>query len=93
MSRIVSILAGLLIGLAAVSRAQVSTPVLSDLDRLRVQNALQAVEIAELRRQAAVAEAQRVIQSLQRDGYTLDLERMVYVPVPDAAPEEATTGE
>ena len=74
--------------------AQTEPLAISEVDRLRVQNALQAVEIAELRRQAAVAEAQRVIQSLQREGYTLDLERMIYVPVAsDAAPEEATTSE
>lgn len=80
----------MLAALAVGGWAQSPVPTLSEVDRLRLRNALQAVEIAELRRQAAVADAQRVIQSLQREGYQLDIERMVYVPLPT---EEAPTSD
>jgi hypothetical protein len=72
----------------AETPSEPAPPTLSEVDRLRLQNAILAVELAELRRTQAIADAQRVLQALQVPGYTLDLERLVYVPV---APPEAPT--
>lgn len=56
------------------------TPILTDLQRLQVQNALLRVQLAasELERTREAANA--LIHSLQRDGFDLNLEQLAYVP-------------
>lgn len=67
-------------------------PTLTEVQTLRLQNALQALEITRLRAEQAAREfeaartaATSLVSSLQVDGFTLDLQRMAYVPAP--APE------
>lgn len=74
------------------------TPTLSEVDRLKIANVAQLLEILDLRRQQIEMQRQIVtrelstlIESLQRPGYTLDLETMRYTPTPK--PQEATTTE
>lgn len=88
---IVTLVVALLVSVAARAQAPAEapppvTPTLSEVDRLRLQNAILAVELAELRRAQAIADAQRVLQALQVPGYTLDIERLVYVPVEATSP-------
>jgi hypothetical protein len=92
---VVTLVVALLVSVAARAQAPAeapaeapppATPTLSEVDRLRVQNAILAVELAELRRAQAIADAQRVLQALQVPGYTLDIERLVYVPVEATSP-------
>jgi hypothetical protein len=80
---------------AAVSNANVAkTPTLTETQILQVQNAAQRIELAQQRARAAALEQQlagveferarevatKLVQTLQVQGYDLDLERFVYVP-------------
>jgi len=68
---------------------QLKPPTLSETNTLKLRASIQQVEIAQLKMQLVQQEftrareaAQTLIQSLQVEGYTLDLDRMVYVPTP-----------
>lgn len=65
-----------------------AAPVISETDALRLQVAARDLELAELRRQAALRTLQQMIAALQRPGYTLDLETLRYAPTPQEAPKE-----
>lgn len=73
------------------------SPALTDVQKLQIQNVAQRMEIAQLRAQqaqrdfeSARAEAEKLIASLQVQGYTLDLQTMTYqaVPKPAELPKE-----
>lgn len=53
-------------------------PVLSELDKLRIQNAVQKIEIAQLKFNAARDELMALLNSLEKDGYTLDISTLGY---------------
>jgi hypothetical protein len=72
--------------------AQIAAPALSGTEKLQIQVIAQRIEIAQLRAQAAQAEFDRareeftkLIASLQKDGYTLDIQKMEYVKKEPAA--------
>lgn len=67
--------------MATVVAAQADAPTLTDVQTLRVQNALLRVQLAVSELERARDVANTLIHSLQRPGYTLDLEQMKYVPV------------
>lgn len=93
--------------MSATSLAQqADAPVLTESDRLRVQNALLTAELAQERAVRAAREFEEartaylsLLQSLQLDGFRLDPSTGVYTPVADETPvvpepaEEATTSE
>ena len=91
MRRVISlwpfVMLALVLLVVATSTAQSPSPMLSEVDRLRLVNAAQALEIAEMRRQQAAQALSALIQSLQREGYTLDLGTLTYVPVEAPAKE------
>lgn len=71
---------------SAVSPAQQQKPELTDAQRLKLQNAMQQVEITQLRmalaqREADQArqEAQALLKTLIVEGWSLDLSTMTYV--------------
>jgi hypothetical protein len=66
-----------LVGAAFAQDAQ--APQLTDVQKLQLQNAAQRVEIAQLRAQQAMGEFERLVQSLQVQGYELDLQKLTYV--------------
>lgn len=92
MKRISAALAALvfLFGLSVAGQAPApatmdKVPALTEVQKLQVQNLAQSIEIAQLRAQQAQrdfdtarAELGKLIQSLQRDGYTLDLTKLEY---------------
>jgi predicted negative regulator of RcsB-dependent stress response len=71
-------------------------PVLAEVDKLKVQNVLLRIELAQRTIQQAQAdfekartEAQSLIQGLQVPGYTLDLQTLTYTAAkPPALPEK-----
>lgn len=76
---------GVLLVLPLAIGAQDSSPLLSETERLKIQVNVQRLEIAQLKAQAAQAEFDkaredfnRLVLTLQKDGYTLDLEKLVY---------------
>lgn len=78
------VLAALLV-LPLALGAQEAPPSLSEMERLKIQVNVQRLEIAQLKAQAAQAEFDkaredfnRLVLSLQKDGYTLDLEKFIY---------------
>lgn len=90
--RILIMLAVLMLAALGVM-AQEGAPTVSDVDRLKLQTFAQRREIAQLKAQLAQAEFDRateaanaLLHSLQKPGYALDVERLVYVPTP--APEK-----
>jgi hypothetical protein len=85
--------------LAALLFAQAppkDAPVLSEVNRLKVQNLAQRIELAQLHAQAAQREFDqardeltKLVMGLKVEGYTLDLQSMTYVkdpPKTDAPP-------
>lgn len=69
-------------GLVAVGQAQDATaPTLSEVQKLTLLTAVQRVEIAQLRAQAAERELQALLKSLERTGYTFNLQTMTYTKV------------
>lgn len=62
-----------------------TTPTLTEVQRLQLQTVSQRIELAQLRAQAAQVEydkarndLQALLKSLQKDGYTLDLQTLTY---------------
>lgn len=81
---------------AAASTEAPKVPELTEVQRLRLQVSAQAAEIAQLRLELAARafESARAAWTEQLaaahvDGFTLDLERMVYVPVQVPETKEA----
>lgn len=71
---------------AAVQGTAAAVPVMSDVDQLRLINASQRVEIAQLKVQAAQAEFvsarddfSKQIQAAQREGFDLNPQTLTYV--------------
>jgi hypothetical protein len=71
-------------------------PTLTEVQRLQIQNLAQRIELAQLRAQAAQREfdtareqIQKLVSSLQVDGYTLNLETLSYTPTPAPAVNQA----
>lgn len=67
---------------------QTQAPTLTELDKLRMTNALLVTELAKLRSEQArreyeqaVDEARALVRTLQRDGFALDLQTLTYRPV------------
>lgn len=67
--------------------AQPAVPTLTDVQTLRVQNALLRVQLAASELERAREAANALIHALQQPGFDLDLERLVYVPKKSSAPE------
>lgn len=72
--------------------AATDTPILSETDRLRITNTLQAAEIAQLRAQAAQRDylqareqLRGILAGLERPGYVLDLQTLTYQAAPTSA--------
>jgi hypothetical protein len=68
-------------------------PTLTEVDRLRMTNALLVTELAKLRSEQArrdyeqaVEDARALVRTLQRDGFTLDLQTLTYRPVEAGKP-------
>lgn len=75
-----------LVLLSSVTFAQDAPPVLQEVDRLRLLVALRDAQLAQAQVREAMqvfeekrAEYERVLRSLQREGYTLDVETGLYV--------------
>lgn len=72
---------------------QTQAPTLTELERLRMTNALLVTELAKLRSEQArrdyeqaVEDARALVRTLQRDGFTLDLQTLTYRPVEAGQP-------
>ena len=72
---------------------QTQAPTLTELERLKVTNALLVTELAKLRSEQArrdyeqaVEDARALVRTLQRDGFTLDLQTLTYRPVEAGQP-------
>jgi hypothetical protein len=68
-------------------------PELKELERLKLQNLAQRIELAQLRAQAAQREfdaareeLSKLVLSLKIDGYSLDLQTLTYVKDPPKEP-------
>jgi hypothetical protein len=68
-----------------VVQAPAPAPALSEVDRLKLQNIAQRIEIAQLKYQAAQREFEgargdltKLMEALKVEGYTLDLATMTY---------------
>ena len=79
--------------LASPLVGQTQAPTLTELERLRMTNALLVTELAKLRSEQArreyeqaVEDARNILQTLQREGYTLDLQTLTYRPVEAGKP-------
>jgi hypothetical protein len=71
-----------------VASAQTQAPLLTDVQRLQIQNAVLRVQLAQSELQRVTEAANALIHSLQKPGYTLDLDKFVYVPVPTKEPPD-----
>jgi hypothetical protein len=71
----------LVLALVACAGAQpvVAPPALTDLEKLTLVNAVQKFEIAQLRALAVQRELQALLKSLEKPGYTFDLQTMTYI--------------
>ncbi|HVU11008.1 MAG TPA: hypothetical protein VHD90_07005 [Phototrophicaceae bacterium] len=87
---------------AAATNAAPKVPELTEVNKLKLQNALQRMELAQLRAQAAQSEfdaarteASVLVQGVTVDGFDLDLRTLTYVPkaVPVVPPITAPTKE
>lgn len=79
--------------LASPLVGQTQAPTLTELERLKVTNALLITELARLRSEQArreyeqaVEDARALVRTLQRDGFTLDLQTLTYRPVEAGRP-------
>ena len=79
--------------LASPLVGQTQAPTLTELDKLRMTNALLVTELAKLRSEQArrdyeqaVEDARALVRTLQRDGFTLDLQTLTYRPVEAGQP-------
>lgn len=82
-------------GYVVNSRAEQPMPALSEVQKLQVQNAVQRVELAQLRYVNAASEfekargdANALLKSLEREGFVLNLQTMQY----EKKPSEKTNG-
>lgn len=87
MLRPLAIVAALLLAGMAWASAQTAGPTLTDVQSLRVQNALLRVRLAASELERARESANALIHSLQLPGYELDLDQLIYVPKKSPAPE------
>lgn len=76
----------ILVALVTSSAFSAEAPMLSDISRLQLKVTVQRIEIAQLRAQAAQAEFDRaredltrLLASVAKDGYDVDLQRFEYV--------------
>jgi hypothetical protein len=83
--RPLSLAVALCLLLASPLVGQTQAPTLTELDKLRMTNALLVTELAKLRAEQArreyeqaVDDARNILRTLQREGYTLDLQTMTY---------------
>lgn len=60
------------------SQATPAAPTLSEVKKLQIQNAMQRVEIAQLRFENARQDLLRLMAEAKVEGYTLDLATMTY---------------
>lgn len=81
----------LVLVLAAGATAQTPAPALTDTQKLQLQTVAQRIEIAQLKARiaeqeftAARGELARMVESLQVEGYTLDLQTLTYAKKLDA---------
>lgn len=79
--------------LASPLVGQTQAPTLNELERLRMTNALLVAELAKLRSEQArrdyeqaVEDARALVRTLQRDGFTLDLQTLTYRPIEGGKP-------
>lgn len=63
-------------------------PVLSEVQKLHVQNAVQRLEIAQLRFEAARNDLVELLKTLNVPGYTLDVATMTYQKEPAKEPKK-----
>lgn len=87
------VVALLLVFVAVPALGQSGAPTVPELDQLRIRVQVQAIEIAQLRAQAAqrdfdqAREQLRVlVAGLERPGYTLDMQTLTYRPVEAGQP-------
>jgi hypothetical protein len=78
---------------AAVTVGAQTPPTISEVQRLRLQNLSQRIELAQLRAQAAQREfdaareeLSTLVVSLKVEGYSLDLQTLTYTKDPPPAP-------
>ena len=83
----------LLVFVAVPAHGQSGAPTVPELDQLRIRVQVQAIEIAQLRAQAAqrdfdqAREQLRVlVAGLERPGYTLDMQTLTYRPIEGGKP-------
>lgn len=74
-----------LVALLLAQAPPTKEPTLSEVDRLKLQNVSQRIELAQLRFQAAQREFEtartdlaKLVEALKVDGYTLDLATLTY---------------
>ncbi len=77
------------VGSAVDGRAEEPTPTLTKEQRLEIQVLMQTIEIAQLKAQAAQRDFDaakdalvKLSEAWRREGYTLDVQRGIYVPNP-----------
>lgn len=82
----------LLVMVVSLSAHAAEAPVLTDVQTLKLQNAILRVQLTEARVRSAQIEFEQarqaanvLIHGLQQPGYALDLDRLVYVPKPPEA--------
>jgi hypothetical protein len=63
-------------------------PTLSEVQRLTVLTAVQRFEIAQLRAQAAQKELEGLLKSLEKPGYTFELQTMTYLKAVPSPPSK-----
>lgn len=78
----------------AQDQGEAAGPVLTDVQKLQLQNLSLQLEIAQLKYQIAQkdfdttkADITKLVQSLQVSGYTLNLQNLVYIKNPDPPKE------
>ena len=81
----------LLLMLLAPPQVQDKAPALSEMQKLQIQNAVQKIEITQLRFEAARGDLMALLNGLKIPGYTLDLSTLTYKkdapPAPEGKPE------
>ena len=76
-----------LLMLALLTQAN-EVPTLTEVQRLQIQNAILRVQLAQSELDRTKEAANVLIYTLQKPGYALDLERLVYVPIPEPPPQK-----
>ena len=85
----------LILSMTFLAGASADAPELTEVQKLKIQNLTQRIEIAQLRAQAAQREFEaarneitQLIQTLQVEGYTLSLETLSYTKNPEPPKEK-----